>query len=44
MKEKIYQIKFTKKQSDKVIELCQRESIKINQEFIENLRDLQNKI
>jgi len=44
MKEKIYQVKFTKKQSEKVIELCQNESAKINREFIERMKELQNQM
>ena len=44
MKEKIYQVKFTKKQSEKVIELCQNESARINREFLERIQELQNQI
>ena len=41
---KIYHIDFTKEQSEKVIELCQYESAKINREFIERMQELQLEI
>lgn len=44
MKEKIYSIKFTKGQSEKIIELCNDESARINREFLERLHQLQSEI
>ena len=43
-KQKTYPIKFTREQSEKVIELCQNESARINREFFERIQELQNQI